>query len=300
MENIACDYCGSRESETQWIAPDRLTNTGEFFSVVKCSNCGLAFVNPRPEIGEINQYYQSDYWAYVRLTRIRWWLKKIILYRELKILKKILPPSAKILEVGTGSGEDMAFLRDRGKFTVQGLDISHNAVSTGRREFGLNIEQGELESKNYPESFFDLVRLKFIISHVHQPKRFLIEVNRILKPGGHILMWVPNFSSWSQKIFRDFWLGGEPPRHLYDFSEITLTNYLKATNFKILKLRHSIAPNVFVHCFRYWLAAHGVPKLFVIFFSINIFSLIVFMPFSLLASLFRASDRLFIIAQKIK
>ncbi len=298
MENIPCDYCGSDNPELKWRAPDRLTNTGEVFSVVKCRQCGLIYVNPRPSLGEMTKYYPADYWAFIRLKGIKWRIKKRILDRELSAIKKRLPAGAKILEIGTGSGEDLAYLRDIGGYIVEGSDVSEHAVNTGKKEFNLDLKQGAIEDLNYPEGFYDLVRLKFVISHVAGPMRFLKEVNRVLKSQGWVLMWVPNFESWSQKIFKSRWLGGEPPRHLYDFSGQTISNYLEKTGFEIIELRHSVSPNTFIHSFRYWLSEHNLPNFAVRLFSINFFSMILFLPFSLLASLTRASDRLMIIARK--
>jgi 2-polyprenyl-3-methyl-5-hydroxy-6-metoxy-1,4-benzoquinol methylase len=58
---------------------------------------------------------------------------------------------------------------------------------------------------------------------VHKPVEFLTECNRILKPGGQLVMLTPNIESWGRRHFQDRWLRLDPPRHLHLFSERSLS-----------------------------------------------------------------------------
>ncbi|OGD29704.1 hypothetical protein A2833_02600 [Candidatus Azambacteria bacterium RIFCSPHIGHO2_01_FULL_44_55] len=300
MESVICDLCGDNHTKKLWTTSDRWTKTGQRFDIVRCLECGLVFVNPRPDKNEIERFYPEEYSPYHRSKKIRWFLKKNFqLAREVNILRKFLPEKAKILEIGAGGGEDLAFLRDRGKWLTEGTDLSPYAKETAQKEFRLNLTLGQLEEISFPNESFDLVRNKYVLEHVHSPKSMIGETYRILKPGGRLILWVPNFDSLSRMIFKSYWEGGEAPRHLYSFSKKTISEYLKYKNFSIEKIEQSVIPNTFIHSFRRILEDANMPDFILNFFRIeNPLALILFFPLSILAALARKSDRLLVIARK--
>jgi len=192
MESVICDLCGDNHTKKLWTTSDRWTKTGQRFDIVRCLECGLVFVNPRPDKNEIERFYPEEYSPYHRSKKIRWFLKKNFqLAREVNILRKFLPEKAKILEIGAGGGEDLAFLRDRGKWLTEGTDLSPYAKETAQKEFRLNLTLGQLEEISFPNESFDLVRNKYVLEHVHSPKSMIGETYRILKPGGTLIVFVP-------------------------------------------------------------------------------------------------------------
>ena len=62
MENVNCDLCGSNETNLQYSKPDDwLKNYETEYSVVKCKNCGLVYVNPRPTFEGMRDFYPDGY-----------------------------------------------------------------------------------------------------------------------------------------------------------------------------------------------------------------------------------------------
>src|SRR5690606_4600196 len=57
-----------------------------------------------------------------------------------------------------------------------------------------------------------------VLEHVYDPSGLLSECYRLLKPGGHLRVVVPNPKSWGHKLFGSRWRGLEPPRHLHLFT----------------------------------------------------------------------------------
>ena len=297
MEHVVCDYCGKDDQKPLWKTLDRLGKK-EAFTIVRCRNCGLVFVNPRPNEQEIKNYYPESYQPYHPLRGISGVLRTVLLHREVRKLRKYLKPDARILEVGSGSGQDLAFIRDSGWQRVVGTDVSENSAREAKKEFGIEVLVGTLESLKFPDNSFDHIRMKYVISHVHSPKKLLEEVRRILKPGGSLVIWIPNFDSLDRTIFGRYWEGQEPPRHLYDFGEYTFRRHLETSGFTVREVDHSIVPNTFVHSFRNMLqegvGMRGIGK----YFGLNPVTLSLFLPFSVIAALFRKSDRIIVYAQK--
>ena len=67
METVACNLCGSKDYEKVYSMPDSKYYPDEWFTVVECRECGLAFVNPRPSFSEIFKYYPDDFYKYFEI-----------------------------------------------------------------------------------------------------------------------------------------------------------------------------------------------------------------------------------------
>jgi len=73
-----------------------------------------------------------------------------------------------------------------------------------------------------------------VLEHLPNPKSSLNEIHRILKPGGLIVFSIPNLESFDRKIFKNNWIGWDPPRHLNLFTQDTIKNLLDITGFKLI------------------------------------------------------------------
>jgi ubiquinone/menaquinone biosynthesis C-methylase UbiE len=257
----------------------------------------LVFVNPRPSQSEIQKYYPANYPSYLPSKGIQRFLKKNLLKKEIQYWRRRLPPHAAFLEVGAGGGEDLAFLKNHSDWQVTGTDISNDAAAEAKKRFNLSVSIGLLEELKLPGEHYDAIRMKYIISHVHSPKRLLTEAHRLLKPGGYLMMWLPNIDSFDQEIFGPHWEGQEPPRHLYDFSEATIRAYLQKSGFTVERVIHSIVPNTYIHAFRRLLEDRGLKKLAKLV-TINPVTLALAFPIAFVAALFHKSGRIIIQAKK--
>jgi hypothetical protein len=63
MERVDCAACGSSDSERLFSAPDFSSDTLEKFNLVRCAECELVFVDPRPDSEELGGYYRPEYYG---------------------------------------------------------------------------------------------------------------------------------------------------------------------------------------------------------------------------------------------
>lgn len=106
------------------------------------------------------------------------------------ILAQVLD-GARVLDVGCGAGHLMRLLRDRKRANVTGLDFSSWACERLRAE-GFDAVVGSLPRIPFPDGSFDVVIATEVLEHLDRPERTLEEMARVAKPGGLLMVSVPN------------------------------------------------------------------------------------------------------------
>lgn len=97
----------------------------------------------------------------------------------------------KILDVGCGTGANLKMLREFGN--AEGVDISEQALEFCRDRGLVEVRHGAAESLPYADNAFDLVAALDVLEHLDDDKEGLNEIRRVLRPGGHALLFVPAF-----------------------------------------------------------------------------------------------------------
>jgi SAM-dependent methyltransferase len=144
----------------------------------------------------------------------------------------------KVLDYGCGSGYGSALISDH-CLEVIGIDISLEAISFAKKNYSsqnvsfLSLKKAEDSPLPFPDETFDVVLSFQVIEHIRDTTTYLEEMNRVLKPGGQILISTPNRSvrlfpfqkSWNM------W-------HVKEYSQNQLYILLKEyfTDVKILQL----------------------------------------------------------------
>lgn len=103
-------------------------------------------------------------------------------------------PEARILDVGTGSGQFISLLLELGvpHGEIVGIDVSEKAVVAARKRFegtaGISFETMDGTRLAFPDGSFDLVCLSNSLHHLKDPAPVLEEMVRVAKPGGAVLV----------------------------------------------------------------------------------------------------------------
>jgi len=227
MENVKCNLCGSDETKVMLKAKNRSkVEQGRIFTLVKCSDCGLAYLNPRPDKEEIKKYYEGYHsradakFADIEQTEI-WGIpwREAMRRKAMPILKH--KTSGKILDIGCGDGSLLKYLKESG-WETYGVEFQESASLYARDVLGIDVFAGRLEDSDYPEESFDVISLIHVLEHLPDPSSILKKVRSLLKKDGILLIEVPNFNSFEARVFRSKWVGIAAPLHLYQFTPRTL------------------------------------------------------------------------------
>lgn len=203
------------------------------WNYVRCSSCGLVFLNPRPTDAELEHFYNHSY--RYDLSRYARSLPSQEIWLDL--LEERCGKAGTLLEVGCSYGHFLAEARDRG-WSVQGVELSESAVGFGRAVLGLSIEQGrisDLQKRN--SSTFDAIAAWHVLEHDPRPRQFLENAFDLLRPEGILALRVPNLGSMVAKLSGPDWQWLSPPEHVCMYTRETLSQLLKQTGFEIVATR---------------------------------------------------------------
>ena len=270
METVVCNLCGEISSENLFLVSDYLMEkTEKKIQLVKCSQCGLIYQNPRIQLSEMGEYYPEDYDSYpipeqiANHGKVLNWFYDYGLKKRCRRVSKF-KKSGRLLDVGCATGLFLNAVQKFTSFDVEGVEPNRYAVKLAKDAYNLDIFPGTLEQANFPSKTFDAVTLWDVFEHLHDPAKQLSEIHRILRPEGIVVMRVPNIGSWDAKIFKQYWAGLDAPRHLYVFSRQTMKRMLKKYGFDELETgSFSGSYPVFILNVRFWMSATQLfPKSF--------------------------------------
>lgn len=240
MEWIFCDLCGANDTDLLYAEKDRLHRLEGVFYLVRCRRCGLIYINPRPTPEEMSYYYPDNYHAYKTPDRKSLIARLDYYYGMHKRCKAVVTQwglrSGKILDIGCSFGGFLDFMRRYGEWELYGVEINAEAASYANRCLGLNVFTGTLQDAHYPDDFFDIITLWNVFEHLHYPKATLLEISRIIRQKGLLVLSLPNPHSIEARIFGPYWAGLDAPRHLYIYTLDTLNRALNLAGFTIKKV----------------------------------------------------------------
>jgi SAM-dependent methyltransferase len=219
-EDVPCNLCGTRKSAFLFTTRDyRFVTDRTDFRVVRCAECRLVRMNPRPIEADIHRYYHDGFYrsdespadALVNMRpRLTSMAKHVTRY-----------PAGRLLDIGCFRGEFIEHARANHGWDVAGVEFSQRPPNY----YGLDIFYGDLASAPYAGASFDVVTLWAVLEHVYDPSRILTQVHRLLKPGGVTVILVPNFTSIPGRFLRH----DDVPRHITMFTRPTLGRMLQRT-----------------------------------------------------------------------
>lgn len=202
------------------------------WDIVLCKKCGLGVLAPFPKPKTVSSFYDDSFYTndkkrFVGFIEI---LRKFLAHNRYNIVQKYLPQNGKLLDFGSGPAHWGKMLKDKG-WEVSNADISYSDDS----ELWMD---GDRPVLNYPDDFFDVVTMWYVIEHLLNPREALREIKRVLKPNGILITSQQNFSSLQAKLFGARWLILDPPRHIFQFTTENLQDLASQEGYQMLGIDH--------------------------------------------------------------
>ncbi len=272
-----CPVCASRSrtllfeglsDRTFHVAPGRWT-------LWRCSGCGAAYLDPRPDLAGIGLAYRAYYThgasaprdvfsdgdgfrlSFKRLHQHAYYngafgyalrpaapgaglLTRLSAARRARadhLIRHLpAPPGPGRRLLDVGCGNgDFLRVARRLGFDVMGLDLDAAAAARAR-ESGATVLVGTLDDAELDAGSFEHVTMSHVVEHLHDPVGSLRRIAALLRPGGRLWLQTPNLEAEGLKRFGPDWRGLEPPRHLTIFDVRSLRAALHAAGFERIAL----------------------------------------------------------------
>ncbi len=208
---------------------------------LRCVSCGLVRVAPLPSVEELQTHYAASYddGAYDAFSRAAS-IRGAIADDRLHAVLRHVPSEGRWLDVGCSSG-DFLDAADRAGIRAEGIDLAAGAVERARAR-GFVARQASVESFE-PDAAFDVITAFDVLEHSRQPLAMLGRLRSWLRPGGHLILAVPDVGSILPRfVMRRHWFYYAPQEHLYYFDERTLERSLGTAGLQVASIRPASKP----------------------------------------------------------
>jgi SAM-dependent methyltransferase len=194
-----CPVCDTTAAVT--VFDNRIAPTAgyDFSSPINCcAACHSAYAGYALEASDLDRYYSSLSKYDTVTTRA----DISALDREraklaTAFLTPILDSLTSVLDVGCASGVLLHELREAGVKHVRGIDPAEDAPAVAHALFNIAVSQARAESYDQYASH-DLVCLMAVLEHLREPGRLLRDVARQLRPGGRVLIEIPDAGAFDR------------------------------------------------------------------------------------------------------
>jgi 2-polyprenyl-3-methyl-5-hydroxy-6-metoxy-1,4-benzoquinol methylase len=201
------------------------------YSIVRCRQCSLVFVEERVTPEELNAHYSIPDGSYGEDNS-----DCLIYYYEILrgLIERRYPQGGKILDIGCASGWFLDVMKG---WECHGNEISEAYSKIARERWGDRIVTGLFEDYPLRKEYFDVITLQDVFDHLRDPVAILNKCQAMLKPGGMIVIKVHNISCLYAKLTGRRFYAVMPPSHLFYYDKSTLDRLLSKTGFQLTDAR---------------------------------------------------------------
>ena len=228
-----CALCGALARDPVFEVTRARSEGSQTFRLVRCCFCELVMTEPQLSKPDLEAFYGQDYWGRMNPDDPAWVQRD---QRHKTAFLNRFRRDGRVLDVGCGMGLFLLALNPA-RWDRYGLEAMPVPLAEAVKRLGPErIVQGELLTAGLPRGQFDVVTFWDVLEHLPNPRQALEETFRLLRPGGVVLLTLPNFSSYQARCFRQDWYALSLPHHLYHFTPQTLIRMLEGAGFRMLAL----------------------------------------------------------------
>lgn len=261
--NDKCPWCGSENAQLHLELKD-LFLTQEPFKILECKECGLLYTTPRPNKDEIGRYYKSEeYYSHQEnkegfIPKVYEKVKSVNLKNKYGIATEG-KEKGKALDIGCGVGDFLHTMEQHG-WDCTGVEPSEDAKVIAKKRIKGQLLSSE-EQENLPDSSFDLITMWHVLEHVDDIRWQIQQLHRLCKPGGRIIIALPNYKSYDGQYYKAEWAAYDVPRHLNHFNKETLIKILEESGLRHVKTEKLVWDAYYISYMSEKYRKHSIPLL---------------------------------------
>jgi len=211
---IACNLCGA----TSVDVVSTLDRDRKPLRTVICRDCGLVWSDPRPL--DARRFYEHEYRVQfkgaVNPKPKHVYRGGIVAIDRYEKIKAYLTGRSTLLDIGSGAGEFL-YLMSKAGFRGVGIEPNLGYGGYSRDQYGVEVLPGFAQDHQFAEESFDTITMWHVLEHTEDPYGNIQLVKKWLKPGGLLVVEVPNVEATCLAPIHRFHID-----HLYNFNRENL------------------------------------------------------------------------------
>ena len=211
--------------------------SGDAFELRYDDSRALLYTYPKPTLSALSSYYpETNYISHTNQRRslfdvLYHVVRYVSVKRKLRLLKPFQSKDGSLLDIGAGTGYFLRAAKNSG-WDVTGVEPNASARTLANSKEPNTVFGSETLQHLTPQSF-DVITLWHVLEHLPDLDNDLKLFKKLLKPNGRIIIAVPNFKSFDALYFKDYWAAYDVPRHLWHFSQQSITYVFSEIQMKL-------------------------------------------------------------------
>ena len=144
--------------------------------------------------------------------------------------------NGRLLDVGCSTGAFLAYAR-RCDWQIYGSELAQYTAQIARQRLDCEVRHGVFEQARYMADFFDVVTMWDVVEHVLDPRALVTEAFRVLRPGGALVLFTPNYDALTRYLIFDRWSALIPDRHLCVFNKTTIRQLIESSGGRVRSIK---------------------------------------------------------------
>ncbi len=225
------------ENKSHYLKVKDHSVSQEIFDLYYDNVLDMLVTYPQPSPNDLEKYYDSP--NYISHTdgnkslfeKLYQAVKNIALKNKLNLINELSPKKGKILDIGAGVGDFLAFVKQNGWQTL-GVEPSQKAKEIANKK-GVEFVNQTSDLENHS---FDIITMWHVLEHVPDLEKQITELKRLLKPNGSLIVAVPNFKSFDANYYKEYWAAFDVPIHFWHFSKAAIKLLFEKETMKLEKV----------------------------------------------------------------
>jgi ubiquinone/menaquinone biosynthesis C-methylase UbiE/ribosomal protein S27E len=230
-QHVRCNLCGNDDYSVVFKADE-----AQVSQIVKCNQCGLMYANPRRRPVDVDSIRTWDPgFKLVERDRFRLARQRLVVrdYRSTcKHLRSMFPNRGRLIEVGSGIGALSNSFKEDG-WQVEAIDPWVEGCQYAESHYGLKAHPMTLEEVRFPDASIDVAVMIHVIEHLPDPAATLAEIDRVLKPGGLLVMETPRYDTLMFKLLGRRERSVSCDGHIYFYTNKSLQQLGQKAGFQV-------------------------------------------------------------------
>ncbi|WP_299435876.1 class I SAM-dependent methyltransferase [uncultured Aquimarina sp.] len=227
----------NKENLDLYIECQDHTVSGENFRLYKDKDHDMLVTLPKPDGESLGRYYESeDYISHTDAKRslfekLYHIVKNYSLNKKVRLISDLNKGTGNLLDIGAGTG-DFLVEANKKNWEVYGVEPNSSAKILAEKK-GIILQSN---TDGLVSNSFDVITMWHVLEHVPDLSSQIKELKRLLKPGGYLVVAVPNFKSYDASYYKSFWAAYDVPRHLWHFSKNSIQTLFEKEGIRLDKI----------------------------------------------------------------